>query len=145
MYRYLLKPLFFKFPPETIHHLVFRVLRILVKIPGISTLFKSVFVVRDKRLQKKVMGLNFFSPVGLAAGFDKDGELYHELINFGFGFIDRRFNHYLACRFYIVLIDVLFNERQERGAELIDLTHTHTVDLRHLLLGCRIGGRHFFQ
>lgn len=38
--------------------------------------------------EKRVMGLNFKNPVGLAAGFDKDAKLYNELANFGFGFIE---------------------------------------------------------
>jgi len=58
------------------------------KIPGISSLFKFLFVVNDKRLEREVFGLKFKNPVGLAAGFDKDASLYKELSNFGFGFIE---------------------------------------------------------
>jgi len=58
------------------------------KIPGISSLFKFLFVVNDKRLEREVFGLKFKNPVGLAAGFDKDATLYKELSNFGFGFIE---------------------------------------------------------
>ena len=58
------------------------------KIPGIFSLFKFLFVVNDKRLEREVFGLKFKNPVGLAAGFDKDATLYKELSNFGFGFIE---------------------------------------------------------
>jgi dihydroorotate dehydrogenase len=60
----------------------------LSKIPGVPFLFKSLYVVNDKRLETEVFGLKFKNPVGLAAGFDKDAVLYEELSNFGFGFIE---------------------------------------------------------
>jgi cold shock CspA family protein len=44
--------------------------------------------VNDARLERKVFGITFKNPVGLAAGFDKDAKLYQELSNFGFGFIE---------------------------------------------------------
>jgi dihydroorotate dehydrogenase len=47
-----------------------------------------MYVVSDQRLEKKLFGLTFKNPVGLAAGFDKDAKLYNELSNFGFGFIE---------------------------------------------------------
>ena len=58
------------------------------KIPGFSSLFKSLYLVNDKRLETEVFGLKFPNPVGLAAGFDKNAVLYKELSNFGFGFIE---------------------------------------------------------
>ena len=51
-------------------------------------MFKSLYVVNDKRLERKLFGLTFKNPVGLAAGFDKNAVLYNELANFGFGFIE---------------------------------------------------------
>lgn len=47
-----------------------------------------MYSVSDERLERKVFGLTFKNPVGLAAGFDKDAKLYNELSNFGFGFIE---------------------------------------------------------
>jgi dihydroorotate dehydrogenase len=47
-----------------------------------------MYVLEDKRLEREVFGLKFKNPVGLAAGFDKDAELYNELSDFGFGFIE---------------------------------------------------------
>lgn len=57
-------------------------------MPGISALLKLQFDFRDKRLEKKLFGLTFPNPVGLAAGFDKDAMLIDELASFGFGFIE---------------------------------------------------------
>lgn len=88
MYKIFIRPIFFLFPPETIHHIVFKIIKFACKIPGISALLKSTHVVDDKRLERTVFGLNFPNPVGLAAGFDKDAKLFEELANFGFGFIE---------------------------------------------------------
>lgn len=49
---------------------------------------KSIYTVEDKRLEREVFGLKFKNPVGLAAGFDKNGEYIDEMVNFGFGFIE---------------------------------------------------------
>ena len=88
MYKLLLKPLFFLFDPEFVHHTVFKLIKLSNKIPGISNLIRSIYVTKDKRLERHLFGLTFPNPVGLAAGFDKDAKLYHELSNFGFGFIE---------------------------------------------------------
>jgi len=60
----------------------------LSKFPGIKGLFKSLYVIEDKSLERELFGLKFKNPVGLAAGFDKNAVLYNELANFGFGFIE---------------------------------------------------------
>ena len=87
MYKSLIRPLFFLLDPEKVHHLSFRLIRFFSQI-GFSGLFRSLYVLEDKRLERKVFGLNFKNPVGLAAGFDKDAKLYNELSNFGFGFVE---------------------------------------------------------
>lgn len=88
MYKLLLKPLFFLFQPETIHHLVFRAIKAAMAIPGIASLTRSIYAVKDERLRRTVFGITFDNPVGLAAGFDKDAKLYDELSCYGFGFIE---------------------------------------------------------
>jgi len=88
MYKILIRPLFFLFDPEKIHHFTFFLIKILSKIPGVSLVFKALFQVNDKRLERKLFGLTFKNPVGLAAGFDKNAVLYNELADFGFGFIE---------------------------------------------------------
>ncbi len=88
MYKLLIRPLLFLFDPESVHHFTFTVLRILHFIPGIGTLLRARYDVRDERLTKEVMGLTFSNPVGLAAGFDKDAKLVDELACLGFGFIE---------------------------------------------------------
>lgn len=88
MYRYLIKPILFLGDPEWIHHFVFGLIRITHKIPGIPLLIRSLYQIRHPKLEKKLFGITFKNPVGLAAGFDKDAKLFRELSNFGFGFIE---------------------------------------------------------
>lgn len=88
MYKAIIRRILFWFDPEKVHYFTFSVIRFLSIIPGFSSLFKSLYLVQDKRLEVEVFGLKFPNPVGLAAGFDKDAKLYNELSNFGFGFIE---------------------------------------------------------
>lgn len=88
MYKALLRPLFFAFDPEKIHHFTFNLIKITCKIPVIPALYRGLYTVEDKRLERELFGLKFKNPVGLAAGFDKNAVLYNELANFGFGFIE---------------------------------------------------------
>ncbi|WNM18332.1 quinone-dependent dihydroorotate dehydrogenase [Flavobacterium capsici] len=88
MYKLLIRPFLFLIDPEKVHYFTFSLIRFLNKIPGFSNLFKSIYEIKDKRLETKVFGLTFPNPVGLAAGFDKNAVLYKELANFGFGFIE---------------------------------------------------------
>ncbi|HEX8516554.1 MAG TPA: quinone-dependent dihydroorotate dehydrogenase [Bacteroidia bacterium] len=88
MYKLVVKPFFFLFEPERIHHLVFKAIKVLCSIPGVPAIIKSIYTVDDKRLERKLFGLTFPNPVGLAAGFDKDAKLFDELGYYGFGFIE---------------------------------------------------------
>lgn len=88
MYKSIIRPLFFLFDPEKIHHFTFATIKIVSKIPGIPSIFRALFKVKNKRLERNLFGLTFENPVGLAAGFDKNAVLYNELADFGFGFIE---------------------------------------------------------
>ncbi len=88
MYKSFIRPLFFLFDPEKIHHFTFALIKTVSKIPGIPAIFRYSYQVNDKRLERTVFGLTFKNPVGLAAGFDKNAVLFNELANFGFGFIE---------------------------------------------------------
>lgn len=91
MYR-LIKPiLFFLFPPEQAHHLIKNTLKFLRYIPFAGLIIRCIFSVSrksEKKLEREVFGIKFRNPVGLAAGFDKNGDMYNDLANFGFGFIE---------------------------------------------------------
>ncbi len=88
MYKLFIRPLLFCFDPEKVHHFTFTLIRFISNIPLIPYLISSVYIVKDKRLERNLFGLTFKNPVGLAAGFDKDAKLFNELSNFGFGFIE---------------------------------------------------------
>ncbi len=88
MYKFILKPFLFLFQPEKAHHLTLFLLKMTLAIPVIGWLFRKHYKVKDKRLERQVFGLKFPNPVGLAAGFDKDGKHYEAMSALGFGFIE---------------------------------------------------------
>ena len=88
MYKILVRPVLFLFDPEKVHHFTFSLIRFLCKIPFVASIFRGMYQVEDKRLERTLFGITFKNPVGLAAGFDKNAVLYNELANFGFGFIE---------------------------------------------------------
>ena len=88
MYKKIIKPLLFSLDPEIVHDLSFFLIKIFFKIPGLSLLFRKIYSFENPLLERELMGLRFKNPVGLAAGFDKNAELFNELSIFGFGFIE---------------------------------------------------------
>lgn len=87
MYTFFRSLLFF-FSPEKAHHLTASLLRFALQIPGMKSIWKSLFCISDTRLEKTVFGISFPNPVGLAAGFDKDAKMFEDLAYCGFGFIE---------------------------------------------------------
>lgn len=87
MYK-LIRPLFFQFDPEKIHHFVTESLKRFNRFPGAAALSRAVFSIENLALEREVFGLKFKNPVGLAAGFDKNGEMMGEMANLGFGFVE---------------------------------------------------------
>ena len=87
MYKLLIRPILFLFDPEKVHYFSFFMIRIFNNI-GFGGLFRSLFQIKNKKLERELFGIKFANPVGLAAGFDKNADLYKELSNFGFGFIE---------------------------------------------------------
>ncbi|RCT55048.1 quinone-dependent dihydroorotate dehydrogenase [Winogradskyella sp. KYW1333] len=88
MYKTIIRPVLFLFDPEKVHYFTFSLIRNLSKIPGVKSLFRSLYQIENPILERELFGLKFKNPVGLAAGFDKDAKLFNELSNFGFGFIE---------------------------------------------------------
>ena len=77
-----LRPFLFKLDPETTHDLAIKSLKF-------NYLPRKMFEVEDEQiLNIELLGKNFPNPIGLAAGFDKSGEVYNSLLKFGFGFIE---------------------------------------------------------
>ena len=88
MYRRIIQPLLFALPIEQAHRLVLLTLRIIGMIPGGRWLLGKCFAVRHPSLEREVFGRRFANPVGMAAGFDPNGEVCRELGASGFGFVE---------------------------------------------------------
>jgi dihydroorotate dehydrogenase len=85
LYRSLLRWLLFRLPPETAHELALQTLASAPRLSGLLAGSNSNEIPFGK-LER--FGLNFSNPVGLAAGFDKDGVALQGLAALGFGFIE---------------------------------------------------------
>ncbi len=79
----LIRPLLFRIDPETAHHLTFSVLDIGAKL-GVTSYQPDTSACAPVN----VMGLNFPTPLGLAAGLDKNGDHIDALAALGFGFLE---------------------------------------------------------
>lgn len=88
MYKHIIKPILFRFNPETAHNLTFSALAFLRHIPFARSIIRAIYHRESPGLQKEVFGINFPNPVGLAGGLDKNGEFYNDMANFGFGFVE---------------------------------------------------------
>jgi len=88
LYR-LTRPLLFSLDAERAHHLGFGALRAACALPGGTSLVGATWgAAPDPALRVETMGLSFPSPVGLAAGFDKDALGHAALLALGFGFVE---------------------------------------------------------
>ncbi len=88
MYRLFIEILFFFYKdPETVHRMVNVLLKALGAEP-FRSLAQRMTEVKDRSLSSEVFGIGFKNPVGLAGGFDKDGEILPGLEALGFGFLE---------------------------------------------------------
>lgn len=87
LYSRIVRPLLFRLPAETAHHFALSSLSGALRVDAVRTAVKK----RHQRTpfgKLKRFGLTFSNPVGLAAGFDKNGEAANALSALGFGFIE---------------------------------------------------------
>src|SRR5215471_13402225 len=75
-------------PPETAHAVGFWLIRVAARVPGAARLLRRLLAPRDPVLRVHALGLDFPGPLGLAAGFDKDGHGVAGLAALGFGFVE---------------------------------------------------------
>lgn len=75
----LARPVLFSLDPETAHHWAIKALRNVPLPPAAPN---------DSRLRVRAFGLDFPNPLGLAAGFDKNGEVVDAILRLGFGFTE---------------------------------------------------------
>lgn len=88
LYKSLIFPVLSRIDPEKIHYVAMDVLRLVCKIPGGKSLISAIYNYENTHLEKEVLGIRFKNPVGLAAGFDKNGKWIDELACLGFGFVE---------------------------------------------------------
>ena len=88
MYTQIIRPLLFCLSPENVHKLTVAALRFAGYIPGSKWLMKKMFAVKHPALEREVFGVKFDNPIGIAAGFDKNAEVYNELSALGYGFVE---------------------------------------------------------
>ena len=78
----------FSMDPEKAHYKTVSLFRTALAMPLGKSIIKKLYNYQSPKLEKKLFGLTFKNPVGLAAGFDKDGKFYKEMSHLGFGFIE---------------------------------------------------------
>ncbi|MCH5329988.1 MAG: quinone-dependent dihydroorotate dehydrogenase [Alistipes sp.] len=84
----ILRPLLFAMNPETAHNFILWLLRLAGHIPAGRWLLRKCYAVEHPSLEREVFGLHFKNPIGVAAGFDRNAEVYRELAAMGFGFVE---------------------------------------------------------
>lgn len=87
MYKHLIRPFLFSFNPETAHKITFTVLKIGKFLP-VKPLLKTMLHPKSLHLETEVFGIKFPNKVGIAAGLDKNAEVYDMLGCLGFGHIE---------------------------------------------------------
>lgn len=89
MYKRLFRSLFFHLEPEKAHNLTIQLLRLVGAVPPVGFVLRQVFTARSQESAAvEAFGLKFTNPVGLAAGYDKDGLAWRGLTALGFGHIE---------------------------------------------------------
>ncbi len=88
LYRLLLRGVLSRWDPETVHRFTVRALGGLGAIPGARRLLAELVGRPDPSLEIRAFGLSFPSPLGAAAGLDKDLEWVTELGALGFGYVE---------------------------------------------------------
>ena len=89
LYRRIVRPLFFALDAETAHHTAMAALKVADRLRFPLRMIRAAAGVQwDARLERTVFGVRFPNPVGLAAGFDKDGVALAAWEALGFGFVE---------------------------------------------------------
>jgi dihydroorotate dehydrogenase len=83
-----IKKILFNFEPETAHAIAGLGLQSLAYAPTILRFLKNHYFIENPALSQKLFGREFKNPVGLAAGFDKNGEYITATPTLGFGFTE---------------------------------------------------------
>jgi dihydroorotate dehydrogenase len=88
VYRAVYRVVLRRLPPEAAHAFGFWLIRAAAAVPGVAWALRRFLAPRDPGLRVRALGLDFPGPLGLAAGFDKDGRGVAGLAALGFGFVE---------------------------------------------------------
>ena len=83
-----LRPLIFSGDAETAHERMLTIVESISKIPGLIPFLRRQFLEEHSVLRTQLFGRSLQNPIGLAAGFDKDGRIHPALFALGFGFVE---------------------------------------------------------
>lgn len=76
----------FQFDPEKVHIFFIKLGKKIQKIKFARRMFRYWFRYQNQRLEQNILGIKFKNPIGLSAGFDKNGEIINLIEDLGFGF-----------------------------------------------------------
>ncbi len=134
------------FGAERAHSCAIFLLRIADKLPMAKWLLHKIYATEDTALEREVFGMHFRNPIGLAAGFDHNGEVFRPLSALGFGFVEigtvtpRPQQGNPKPRIFTLQNDKAIINRiglASKGLEAVinNLRHDH----KGIIIGCNIG------
>ncbi len=88
LWRYLLRPILFRLPPEWVHYQSMSAFQTLLRLGPARRLIQKKCSVNDPRLAIEALGIRFPNCLGLAAGFDKNACWFNDLALLGFGHVE---------------------------------------------------------
>lgn len=87
MYRTIIRPLLFRIDPERIHSVINTGLKVANGI-GLGHLMGLIYNPKSLQMETEFCGIKFPNKIGVAAGFDKNAEVYKMLGHLGFGHVE---------------------------------------------------------
>lgn len=88
LYRIFIRPILFRFDAERAHHFVLATAKLIFRIPGGKRITQTLCARKVRPMPVQIAGVEFTNPIGLAAGFDKNGVLAAGIESLGFGFVE---------------------------------------------------------
>lgn len=88
MYSIFFRLVFRRMDPERAHHLAFRWIRLVARVPVLRTFAAAALAPRFPELRTEALGLRMHGPFGLAAGFDKNAVAVDGMAMLGFGHVE---------------------------------------------------------
>ncbi|MEX0686186.1 MAG: quinone-dependent dihydroorotate dehydrogenase [Balneolales bacterium] len=87
-YKAIAKPILFRSDAEKAHNMIFQLARLAEEHEGLRKVTRFLYDYQSYYLNQSFLGLSFRNPIGIAAGFDKNGSIPHSLETIGFGFTE---------------------------------------------------------